>query len=137
MTSYPPEALGRVIKEHRRRIPLTQDELGIHAGYAHKGAAVSISRIERGENRPSVDKLSGIASALNVTVDQLEREAGAIAETMESEPVGGPAGPGDTRTKIPRRELNERIAAVLEKGRRRQEEVSEIAARVRRRRGES
>ena len=72
MASYPPEALGRVIKEHRRRNRLTQEDLGIRAGYALKGAAVSISRVERGENRPSVDKLGGIASALKVTVDQLE-----------------------------------------------------------------
>lgn len=132
MASYPPEALGRVIKEHRRRNRLTQEDLGIRAGYALKGAAVSISRVERGENRPSVDKLGGIASALKVTVDQLEREAGANAEAMESEPVDGSASPGDTRTKIPRRELNERIAAVLEKGRGRQEEVSEVAALVQR-----
>lgn len=67
------QALGRAIRELREaRAPkLSQEELGRRAGY-RTGAGVSMSRIENGVTRPRPKRLEGIATALGVTVPELE-----------------------------------------------------------------
>src|SRR4051794_29025532 len=68
------EALGEVVRELRLGKDMTQDELGRAAHYG-AGAAVSISRIERGLTRPGAERLAGLAIALDLTPGQLEAEA--------------------------------------------------------------
>jgi len=65
--------LGRVIRELREaHTPkLTQEQLGRKAGY-RAGAGVSMSRVENGVTRPGPRRLEGIASALGLTVQELE-----------------------------------------------------------------
>jgi transcriptional regulator with XRE-family HTH domain len=65
--------LGQVIRELREaHTPkLTQEQLGRKAGY-RAGAGVSMSRIENGVTRPGPRRLEGIATALGLTVQELE-----------------------------------------------------------------
>ena len=68
------EALGQVIRELRLAKGMTQDELGGEAHY-QGGAAVSISRIENGLTRPGAQRLADIATALDLSLRQLEVKA--------------------------------------------------------------
>lgn len=52
------------IKERRKELHMTQDELAIAAGYSGRS---SISAIEKGEFDLSIDKLNAIAEALDTT----------------------------------------------------------------------
>ncbi len=80
-------ALGRVIRELREaQTPrLSQEELGRRAGY-RTGAGVSMSRIENGVTRPTARRLEGIASALGVSVTELQTRGG------QAPAAAGPAG---------------------------------------------
>lgn len=79
--------LGQVIRELREaRAPrLSQEELGRQAGY-RTGAGVSMSRIENGVTRPGPRRLEGIASALGVTVRELEARSAGRSSTTNVEP---------------------------------------------------
>jgi hypothetical protein len=70
---YSRAGLGQVIRELREaHTPkLTQEQLGRKAGY-RAGAGVSMSRIENGVTRPGPRRLQGIATALGLTVQELE-----------------------------------------------------------------
>lgn len=77
-------ALGAVIKKHREAAGLSQERLGVRAGYG-AGAGVSISRIESGETRPRKERLRKIASVLGVSLEKLEEEA--ARDPLNSEQV--------------------------------------------------
>jgi transcriptional regulator with XRE-family HTH domain len=70
VSTYTPDALGRVVQTRRIDRGLSQEALGRAAGYAG-GAAVSISRLENGKLTPTPERLSGIAGALGMTSDAL------------------------------------------------------------------
>lgn len=92
-----PAALGMVIRERREaKVPrMTQEQLGKDAGYGH-GAGVSISRIESGMMYPGPDRLKGIATALGISLRQLEKEAAKRTEELAAKHggSGGAADPG-------------------------------------------
>lgn len=60
------EIVGERLRTARENAGLTQQELGEAIGVAGKGAAVEISRYERGFRLPRVDRLYVLADALNV-----------------------------------------------------------------------
>lgn len=99
--TYSKEVLGAVIRRLREERNLTQEQLGIAAGYTG-GAGVSVSRIENGSVAPSPSRIKGIAEALDVSVDELI----ALAMGEERSSHGRPAG--RSRTVKERRELLER-----------------------------
>ena len=113
---YSTESLGLVIRGRReaREPHMSQEELGRLAGYG-KGAAVSISRIERGHVSPSGLRLAGIARALEVTREQLRDEAATRTESLAAE--HGEQGPAKSvrervaETKARHAAVTERIAA--------------------------
>lgn len=90
---YTAKALGLEIKGLRERLEMSQDELGVQAGYG-KGAGVAISRIESGITRPTKPRLAGIAGALGVTPERIEglanvRSRGSAGDGTESETTAG------------------------------------------------
>ena len=87
VTHYSLPALGQVVRQLRKDLGLTQDELGSAAGYA-KGAGVAISRIENGRLAPSVDRFQGLAAALRVSTGELTRRA-ATATPKDAPSSGG------------------------------------------------
>jgi transcriptional regulator with XRE-family HTH domain len=86
------QALGRAIRELREaRAPkLSQEELGRRAGY-RTGAGVSMSRIENGVTRPGPKRLAGIATALGVTVRELETRGAAPSPASDLQDTSPPA----------------------------------------------
>lgn len=66
-----PASLGRVVRQHRTEQHMTLEDL---AGLADINVTY-LSDIERGKGNPSVSKLSGIATALDVRVSDLLRAA--------------------------------------------------------------
>jgi transcriptional regulator with XRE-family HTH domain len=69
-----PQVLGRAVRDARERMGMTQEDLGKAAGY-QTGAAVSISRLETGKAQPGLERMTSIARALGVSVEELERRA--------------------------------------------------------------
>jgi transcriptional regulator with XRE-family HTH domain len=61
------EQIGRRIKEARRKLGLTQEELGERAGLHYS----YIGQVERGSKIPSLKTLKKIAAALNIGLDTL------------------------------------------------------------------
>lgn len=121
--TYSLEALGEVVRELRLAGGLTQEDLGRAAEYG-AGAAVSISRIERGLTRPGRDRFAGIAVALGLTPSQLEAEAekrtGDLLQPVERSPNRTDEVRGSERTKDRVRriqqEVERRKAAITELG---------------------
>jgi transcriptional regulator with XRE-family HTH domain len=66
-----PASLGRVVRQHRTEQDMTLERLADLAGMN----VTYLSDIERGKGNPSVFKLSGIATALDVRVSDLLRAA--------------------------------------------------------------
>lgn len=66
-----PASLGRVVRQHRTEQDMTLEHLADLAGMN----VTYLSDIERGKGNPSVFKLSGIATALDVRVSDLLRAA--------------------------------------------------------------
>jgi transcriptional regulator with XRE-family HTH domain len=121
------EALGQVIRELRVAKDMTQDELGGEKGAQYGGgAAVSISRIEKGLTRPRPERLAGIAAALDCTPGQLE--AAAAKRTLElflgeggGDSPGGAHTAGDEegikdRERRVRQEIERRTTVITEFG---------------------
>lgn len=75
MDDYTLEALGSVIRQHRKAAKMTQEELGRAVDYGAASAGVSISRLEGGNLTPTDDKLEAIAKELGLTWDALRAEA--------------------------------------------------------------
>ena len=92
---HPRTGLGEVIRELREaRTPkLSQEQLGRQAGY-RAGAGVSMSRIENGVTKPGPRRLEGIATALGVTVRELEARSG--ARSRAEQPAKQPVAPALT-----------------------------------------
>ena len=84
---YARRGLGQVIRELREaHTPkLTQEQLGRKAGY-RAGAGVSMSRIENGVTRPGPRRLEGIATALGLTVQELETRRAQRSPQPEPDP---------------------------------------------------
>ena len=80
---YSKEAIGAVIRRHRTRFGLSQEELGRQAGY-QSGAGVAISRIESGQIAVGSARLAQLAEALGVTVDQLTAESRAATSSSDA-----------------------------------------------------
>lgn len=80
--------VGRRVKERRKRLGWSQQELAEKVGYADKGL---ISRIESGSLNVSMDKMIKLASALGVNVADL-----VATEPDRTLPSGGFHG-GSTR----------------------------------------
>lgn len=80
--------VGRRVKERRKRLGWSQQELAEKVGYADKGL---ISRIESGSLNVSMDKMIKLASALGVNVADL-----VATEPDRTLPPGGFHG-GSTR----------------------------------------
>ena len=60
--------IGKNIRQHRRKLGLSQDKLSKIAGVAYN----TIVKIESGENpNPTIDTLTKIAKALNIDINQL------------------------------------------------------------------
>ena len=64
-------ALGQAIRHYRSRAGLSQESLALHAGLDRS----YLGGVERGEHNIAVVNLFRIASALNVSVAQLFKEA--------------------------------------------------------------
>jgi transcriptional regulator with XRE-family HTH domain len=84
---YSRGGLGQVIRELREaHTPkLTQEQLGRKAGY-RAGAGVSMSRIENGATRPGPRRLEGIATALGLTVHELETRSAQRSPQPQRQP---------------------------------------------------
>jgi transcriptional regulator with XRE-family HTH domain len=72
----PQPALGKAVRELRRKRGATQEALGRDAELT----TATLSLIERGEANPTWDTLRKIAKALGVSVAELAK----LAETFES-----------------------------------------------------
>lgn len=110
------EALGAVIRDRREAKGLTQEDLGKAAGYG-SGAGVSISRIEGGITRPSIEKFGGIARALDVSRAELEQFAADHDASMSrsaTDPMVGSEKVADptASTKTGRERLKDRMRRV-------------------------
>lgn len=64
-------ALGKVLRDHRRKAELSQERLAFRAGLH----PTYISQLERGTKSPTVDALSGIAKALGHPMSEIIRLA--------------------------------------------------------------
>ncbi len=117
MTTFSAEALGEVIRARREAKGFTQDALGTAAGYG-SGAGVSISRIESGLTRPGPERFEGLARALELTPDDLERQAtnrtshdlGASTGYVAGSAVGAKPTAGRERLKDRARRIEDEIA---------------------------
>lgn len=103
---YSAKALGQEIKGLRERLGMSQDEVGVQAGYG-KGAGVAISRIESGITRPAKPRLIGIAGALGVTADRIEGLA-----NVRSRGSGGAGTESDTSAGGRKRPVRDRLKEV-------------------------
>ncbi|MBW8060576.1 MAG: helix-turn-helix transcriptional regulator [Solirubrobacterales bacterium] len=74
-TPQPQPALGRAIRELRRKRNATQESLGPEAGITAK----TLSLIERGEANPTWGTVRGIANALGVSMGELAKLADRFA----------------------------------------------------------
>jgi len=78
--------LGRVIRAHRKRAGLTQEQLAERAGL-HRNY---VGLVERGERNVTVDVLARIAAGLGVPLSRLVADAEAGTEAGEpSDPDSG------------------------------------------------
>lgn len=116
MPKYSPEAMGEVIKDLRKKRKLTQEELGIRAGY-QGGAGVSVSRLESGQMEASEERFVEIARALDVTREELVTLADARTALLRSTSAGGIVSVSDRiarieRVKEARRQLVKEVEAL-------------------------
>ena len=70
-TPQPQPALGRALRELRRKRDETQEELARRAGITAK----TLSLIERGEANPTWGTVRGIAAALGVSMGEVAKLA--------------------------------------------------------------
>jgi transcriptional regulator with XRE-family HTH domain len=67
----PQRALGKAVRELRRKSGATQETVAREAGVT----IATLSQIERGEGNPTWDTVTGIAAALGVSVVELAKAA--------------------------------------------------------------
>lgn len=65
-----PEIFGNVIKKHREKAGISQEELAFKAGVDR----TFVSRLERGVRQPTITTLIALGSALGVSAATLVRE---------------------------------------------------------------
>ncbi len=65
------EAFGIVLRQHRLRLSLSQEELAIRSNVDR----TFISHIERGKHQPTITTIFKLAQQLNLTPSQMIREA--------------------------------------------------------------
>ncbi|MGW3546995.1 helix-turn-helix domain-containing protein [Janibacter hoylei] len=137
--TYTETSLGNVMRELRTARGLTQEQLGVEAGYG-AGAGVAISRMERGWRRPTDERLQGIADALGVTLSELESLVKVERQRLHEERkqnerrAFGGASEGSARNKkgwSARRDqpLGERLEAVQREVARRSDLVQSLGGR--------
>ena len=63
----PSTRLGRVIKEYRERMGLSQESLAAHSGLSR----TFVGEIERGETNPSFETLVVLADTLQVALSEI------------------------------------------------------------------
>ena len=76
------QILGRVIADHRRRLWLTQAELGGELGLSQAG----YSGLERGRSPLTVTRLRQIASVLGVSAGDLLTQADLAGDPLQGAP---------------------------------------------------
>jgi transcriptional regulator with XRE-family HTH domain len=64
--NMPESSLGRLLRQHRDRVGLTQRELAQHV----KRAQPWISRVERGKTQPTAEEIRWLAAALSLDAVQ-------------------------------------------------------------------
>ncbi|NEP04013.1 MAG: helix-turn-helix transcriptional regulator [Okeania sp. SIO2G4] len=74
------EAFGRVLKQKREALKLSQEELGFEAGL-HR---TYISLLERGLKSPTLDVIFRLSSALNILPSQFIAEVEKLIKTTSS-----------------------------------------------------
>ena len=74
------KAFGQVIQTRRKRLKLSQEELGFRSGL-HR---TFVSQLERGLKSPSLRTLLTIAAALDTEADVLVREADRLSRRPRS-----------------------------------------------------
>jgi transcriptional regulator with XRE-family HTH domain len=139
--AFSQQALGQVVRGLREHEGLTQAELGSNAGYG-AGAGVAISRLESGQLLPGPEKLEGIARALGLTVEQLERRAAEHSAAVAAAPPppagaplaprapsapGGPPPPAGAAAPPGQKELNLRSEAVTSETSERARVITELS----------
>ena len=72
-------ALGHLVKQHRTKLGISQEELGLRA----KLDRTYISGLERGVRNPSLTALVSLASGLGITVSNLLDNLEAQANNQE------------------------------------------------------
>lgn len=125
-TTYTATSLGREIKKRREQLGLTQEQLGTKAGYA-KGAAVAISRIENGKQRPRTANLARIAKALDTTEASLIRRA-EVGTTADERQAAARGPLGQRRKKVAEASAN-RAATIQELGEAYNAEANRVISR--------
>ena len=79
--------IGEIIRNERKRIGMTQQELAELVGYSSK---VAICRIEAGQIRITMDKMAEIAAALRIPIsvffDTYERKSSSDPKVIASRP---------------------------------------------------
>ena len=98
------EALGELIRKQRQQAEMTLRDLAERANVSNP----YLSQIERGLHEPSVRVLKGIASALNLSAEQLLVQAG-VLEGVEHE-VPPPPSVEDAVNADPRLSKDQRAA---------------------------
>jgi transcriptional regulator with XRE-family HTH domain len=83
------EALGALIREHRKRANLSLRELAAKTSLSNP----YLSQVERGLHQPSVRVLRAISEALNLSAETLLAQAGLIDAVAGTGPVQDEAGP--------------------------------------------
>lgn len=113
--------LGSAIRERRRQLGLTQEQLGRGAGYK-SGAGVTISRIESGDTRPSPPRLVNIARELGTTPAELTAQSQRTINSIRPPQQQDPARPAVTEEK-----LEERVQRIQRQAQARGQRVGELA----------
>ena len=88
--------LGQFIRTQRRLANLTLREMAALT----KVSNPYLSQVERGLHEPSVRVLKAIASALNVSAEQLLTQAGLIESASTGEPTPPPQSPVEAAIRL-------------------------------------
>ena len=63
--------IGEIIRKRRKKLGITQMQLGLKCGYEGRSAENTVQHWEHGRQEPSIRVLRRLAAALDVTLEQL------------------------------------------------------------------